>query len=197
MLLSSKSRSGSNRDWPLVFGWHSMAFHAKIIRMNKTCKKCGLEKPITDFALIAGGKYRVGHCHDCELKYQREWSKSEKGRESINRKDRKRYAKDPLKKRAHAKAYRDRRNERIFAIYGAACACCGESERTFLTIDHIKNDGGVERKNYGGNEMFRNWLVKQPKLENYQTLCWNCQWGRRINGICPHQAGAVMTGTED
>lgn len=164
-----------------------MQFRPKIERMKKICAKCGIEKSITDFQTIAGGKYRVGQCHECSLSYQREWSKSEQGRKTINAKDRKRYARDPLKKRVHAKTYRDKRNEKIFEIYGKACVCCGESERVFLTIDHINNDGGVERKTHGGNENFRNWLVKQPKLEHYQTLCWNCQWGRRINGVCPHQ----------
>jgi hypothetical protein len=166
-----------------------MAIPAKITRMTKICAKCGVEKPITEFRAIEGGRYRVGDCADCARAYQRNWAKTEKGRASINKKDRNRYAKNPERGKKHAKDYRARRWERILDIYGRACACCGETEQAFLTIDHLNNDGTQDRKFHGGNENFRNWLQHQPKLEQYQTLCWNCQWGRRIKGICPHQIG--------
>jgi hypothetical protein len=153
---------------------------------TKKCRMCDAEKPLSEFRLFQG-KYRQSYCHDCDREYHRKWSKSERGRECLRAKEKKRYARDPNHRKEHAKDFRERRLDRIFSIYGPICRCCGETERAFLTVDHINNDGGIERKAYGGNEKFRNWLAKQPKLPEYQILCWNCQWGKRINGVCPHQ----------
>ena len=37
--------------------------------------------------------------------------------------------------------------EKVFDHYGWVCACCGEAEPLFLTIDHVNNDGAdVEKK---------------------------------------------------
>jgi len=156
--------------------------------MTKTCARCKEQKPITEFRWAVRGKYRGSYCGDCERAYAREWSKTETGRASRRAKEQRAYVKDPSRRKVAAKKFRDKRNDQIFEIYGRACSCCGEAERVFLTIDHVNNDGGIERKFHGGNEQFRNWLVKQARLPQYQTLCWNCQWGRRINGgICPHE----------
>lgn len=73
--------------------------------------------------------------------------------------------------------------------YGGACACCGEEMAAFLTLDHIYNDGGKERKeiNRSGIDFYR-WLKRQgfPK-GRYQVLCYNCNMAKSHYGICPHQ----------
>jgi hypothetical protein len=74
--------------------------------------------------------------------------------------------------------------------YGNRCACCGELEPRFLTIDHINNDGPKHRKSLGigAGAKFYKWVVRNKFPSFLQLLCWNCNQGRRLNhGICPHK----------
>lgn len=70
------------------------------------------------------------------------------------------------------------------------CACCGESEIKFLSIDH-KNGGGNQHKKvtHGTIGGLAGWLVKNGFPKGYQVLCMNCNWGKSINnnGHCPHK----------
>jgi hypothetical protein len=82
--------------------------------------------------------------------------------------------------------------DQVFTAYGGyKCACCGETERMFLSIDHINNDGNVERKSgayRGSGNAFYGWLRKNGFPPGYQVLCMNCQVGKHKNGgVCPHQ----------
>ena len=56
---------------------------------------------------------------------------------------------DPAKHAAYARDARRRLSEAVFAIYGGACACCGEREFRFLTLDHIENNGSKLRRETG------------------------------------------------
>ncbi len=83
------------------------------------------------------------------------------------------------------------RKDAVFMAYGGyICACCGETEKTFLTIDHMNNDGAKMRKEGTHNhtsKLYR-WLKDHGYPKDYQVLCMNCQVGKmRNNGICPHQ----------
>ena len=81
--------------------------------------------------------------------------------------------------------------QKLREIYGEVCACCGESEPTFLTVDHINNDGWKDRRPDGGNltssEMIYRRLVFGPKRKDIQMLCYNCNCARQRIGYCPHQ----------
>ena len=71
--------------------------------------------------------------------------------------------------------------------YGRVCACCGETNELFLSVDHINNDGNKHRKEIGQSAIYR-WLVKHGFPEGFQVLCYNCNFGKRVNGgICPHK----------
>ena len=81
-----------------------------------------------------------------------------------------------------------------FKHYGGfKCACCGEQEFSFLSLDHIDGQGNDDRqalfgsKFIAGHHMYRKLrLLGFP--EGFQVLCMNCQVGRRDNGgVCPHQ----------
>jgi hypothetical protein len=82
----------------------------------------------------------------------------------------------------------------VFTAYGGwKCACCGEEERSFLTIDHMQNNGSQLRREgvHGHSTMFYRWLKKSLYPKDFQVLCMNCQFGKRMNnGICPHQSKA-------
>lgn len=78
--------------------------------------------------------------------------------------------------------------------YGGECECCHEKHIEFLTIDHIHDDGKIERMRLfgdpqrGGGDHFYAWLKRQGyPQENYQCLCWNCQWAKYRYGYCPHK----------
>src|SRR5688572_22754686 len=41
--------------------------------------------------------------------------------------------------------------DQVYAAYGGyKCSCCGETEPSFLTLDHINNDGNQYRRDVGG-----------------------------------------------
>lgn len=93
-----------------------------------------------------------------------------------------------ITKRCNAKI-----KEEIFAAYGGwKCACCGESEKMFLSIDHVNNNGKDQLKagDYSRSSThFYRWLKKNGFPEGYQVLCLNCNLGKHLNGgICPHKA---------
>lgn len=91
--------------------------------------------------------------------------------------------------RKYAREKHRRYKLKVFEHYGMKCSCCGESIYEFLTVDHINNDGAEHRKviGTGGTSMYY-WLVHNNFPEGFQTLCWNCNCGKRMNtGICPHK----------
>jgi len=85
-----------------------------------------------------------------------------------------------------------RTKDAVYAAYGGyICACCGETQPMFLSIDHVENNGAAERRSgvyKGGGSAFYGWLKKQGFPPGYQVLCMNCQVGKHKNkGVCPHQ----------
>ena len=96
--------------------------------------------------------------------------------------------KDKVKKfnKKFSKKYRDKNRESVFNHYGRKCVCCGESNQKFLTIDHI-NGGGTKHRKKIHNQIYI-WLIKNNYPKGFQTLCFNCNWGKhKNNGVCPHK----------
>lgn len=86
--------------------------------------------------------------------------------------------------------------EQVFMAYGGKqCACCGETEPLFLTIDHIANDGAEMRRSgthSRGGTQFYQWLRKNGFPSGFQVLCMNCNLGKHRNGgFCPHDTAKV------
>jgi hypothetical protein len=157
-----------------------------ILRMTKLCKRCGEPKAITEFSFIMRGRYRNSYCKKCVRSYQRERSKTDIARARSSAKNKRYYAahKDRIAEQKHA--WVEKLWNGLFAIYGQACVCCGDTERAFLTVDHVNDDGHKDQKS--GIRKFHRWLLKQPKLPEYRILCYNCNSGRyRNGGICPHE----------
>jgi hypothetical protein len=77
----------------------------------------------------------------------------------------------------------------VLSRYGVlgGCVCCGEKQINFLTIDHVKDNGSEDREaGLFGRILYRR-LKKLGFPEGYQTLCFNCNWGKRLGkGFCPH-----------
>lgn len=84
------------------------------------------------------------------------------------------------------KKYEERCKKLVFEHYGKECACCREGEQMFLTIDHINGGGTKHRKEI--RSKISVWLFRNNFPEGFQTLCFNCNWGKHVNGgVCPHQ----------
>jgi hypothetical protein len=93
--------------------------------------------------------------------------------------------------RSFYKVRRTRIRQQILTRYGNACHCCGERQPLFLTIDHIHNDGKVDRKSAGGctNRIYQIILKYKGLNPRFQLLCWNCNMAKAHYGRCPHKAG--------
>jgi hypothetical protein len=184
----------------------------------KICPRCKAEKPDAEFSPNPKTGRLQAYCKPCFRDYWREHRKAhpEQARERGRRwrqkhwdeAKRSMYAwreRNPDTWKANQKRWREkylndymrdkrRRNrDLVFAHYGEQCACCGEKERLFLTIDHVTNNGAEHRRSLpgqigkGGSSFF-DWLVRKGFPEGFQTLCRNCNWGKHANGgVCPHQ----------
>jgi hypothetical protein len=91
-----------------------------------------------------------------------------------------------IRKRINGRKFYSRLKKEIIQVYGCICQCCGESNPTLLTIDHINGGGDKHRKEVGSHVLYP-WLKKNgyPK-DNFQLLCWNCNCTKGHFGCCPH-----------
>jgi len=138
-------------------------------------------------------KYRAGYQKELREKRNQQGLCSRCGGERVEglkccAKCRERYITDNTK-------YHQQLKDEVFTAYGGyVCACCGEDQPEFLSIDHKNNDGAAHRKSLqtstqrgtGGWVMYLQ-LRKLGFPEGYQVLCMNCNWGKRRTGICPHK----------
>jgi hypothetical protein len=139
--------------------------------VKKKCRVCGDEKLWPDE--FRRDKTSFTRCKECARAYQREWNETHRDLT-----------------RAWAQTYRSKRKKRVIDHYGGKCACCGESDIRFLTIDHMSMSGSAHRMSIGmkSGVHFHWWLEKNGLPDGYQVLCFNCNvasfWN---NGICPHK----------
>lgn len=142
--------------------------------MNKTCLRCRQNKQLDDFVKtnteysIDGYRNVCKVCHNASGReyYHKDWKKQQLRRE----------------KKHH--------ELKIAALnaYGIICQCCKESEISFLTIDHIYNDGAKMKKIHGVGHNFYQWLKNNNYPHGFQVLCMNCNFSKYTNGgACIHQ----------
>lgn len=144
---------------------------------QKTCPRCRRDLPITEFyQRRSRPNGRHSHCKSCQkdaVRQQRE---------------------DPefmARTLAHHRWYGYAIRMEVLRAYGGdppRCACCGEQEPVFLALDHVHNDGAVDRQLIGESHRIFRWLRRNGFPPGYQVLCHNCNWAKRMGG-CPH-AGA-------
>lgn len=159
-----------------------------------TCRICKQQKERVK------GKSKRRMCTDCYNASMREYRK--RNRNKLIAKEKERYRenrKNPEWVKAEQQRHREHwaslRHNAIMAYGGYKCACCGETEPKFLSIDHINNDGAEHRRSMGYNENGKGassatlgWLKRHNYPPGFQVLCMNCNHGRaRNNGVCPHK----------
>jgi hypothetical protein len=119
------------------------------------------------------------------------------------------YSRNAAKKRAYAKAYRDKNRDKVrlqdiarhrrvrqevLDAYGRVCVCCGENREPFLTLDHFTQDQGTRATwkgvslymNRGHREYARLKRLGWPPI--VRILCMNCNFARRRGNVCPHDS---------
>ena len=190
----------------------------------KQCTKCKETKDETEFYMLKKAGRRVAQCNSCRsavkkvysqknseklAAYNREWQIAHP--ESVKAAQKRWQAKNPelakLRAREWYEENREYSNERerirgkaikdaVYAQYGGyVCACCGESNPLFLSLDHINNDGAEHRRvnDVGGKKLYY-WLRQNDYPAGFQVLCMNCNWGKaRNHGICPHNTSDGST----
>ena len=201
--------------------------------MTKTCTKCGQELSISEFWFNAKKGLHNPACRACQKLAREAWrAANPKRRREIDRAwvlanpERVKAAQERWKERNPGAAaqraaewyqqnkgeVRSRERSRyqeakdtVYAVYGGKCACCGESESKFLSIDHVNNDGNIRRKemqygvggNGGGIKLYAT-IISEGFPDTYQILCMNCNWGKaRNNGVCPHQTVKVQRSSRE
>jgi hypothetical protein len=179
------------------------------IQLDPTCSKCRIRKTPADFPRNAVDYW----CSRCRSDYAIDLYRKKvaslspldlaKFRDKVSeRQSRQRDARIASMPKKQLEAWRMQINagntmrryevrDRVYRAYGGyVCACCGETEKAFLSIDHIENDGATHKRKFNlktGEQMYR-WLARNNFPSGFQILCMNCQWGKRNNGgICPHQ----------
>lgn len=68
---------------------------------------------------------------------------------------------------------------KVFDHYGATCVHCNLDDITFLTLDHIANDGNKQRSEAGlkaSGSAFYYWLQRNDYPSIVQVLCMNCNF---------------------
>jgi 5-methylcytosine-specific restriction endonuclease McrA len=100
------------------------------------------------------------------------------------------YAANPGKKLAAVKRCRDRLRVQVIEHYGGQCACCGEDDLRFLTIEHRagvpeshRDAAGRRKTGYG----LLVQIVREGFPASIEVLCFNCNQAKGIYGECPHR----------
>jgi 5-methylcytosine-specific restriction endonuclease McrA len=70
--------------------------------------------------------------------------------------------------------------KQALTLLGGICLGCGESELEFMTIDHVHDDGAVERSTKHHRQIFADIVAGRVSLDRYRPLCRNCNDSRFI-----------------
>lgn len=156
---------------------------------NKLCSKCKVNKTVDQFIKRHDRNYYYSQCRDCMYKANRERRKTDAHKQYFSlymqnyRKINPEYVQRGQVKYWSLKS-------KVFNGYGNCCKCCGETEKDFLEIDHVNNDGKNDpyRKNLAKLMQF---IINNNFPKNYQLLCSNCNQSKRKHGQCMHKIKEV------
>ncbi len=139
------------------------------IPSTRKCIHCEHEKSIDDFYVRKDGK-RNNVCRQCHVA---------KTLECRNRHE------EPNRSR---RLVYERYRLLVMTKLGSKCACCGETERGFLTLDHISGGGNEHKRSVGrGISFWRSVHNEGCPTDKYRILCYNCNCARGALGYCPHE----------
>ena len=97
-------------------------------------------------------------------------------------------AEHPERYRAQSRKAKKKLKDSVFAKYGNKCEGCGFTDIRALTLDHVRNNGAEERKAIGERGVYRRALEEGHACD-YQILCMNCQFIKRVKAQRQNQHG--------
>ena len=121
-------------------------------------------------------------CKDCHNIKGKAWRQNNRIR--VNELALEAYYRNPKKSHDTVNRARKKLRKEMIAEYGGECVSCGISDIDVLDIDHINNDGSVDRKKrlYGYN-LYRKLKKNNWPKSNFQLLCKNCNWKKHLANI--------------
>ena len=89
-----------------------------------------------------------------------------------------------------AEAVRVRKiRQRLLDHFGRVCDRCGFNDERALQLDHVNGNGNAESRKIGTYSVYVK-AMQAPKGE-YQLLCANCNWIKRVENNEIAYGGAV------
>lgn len=172
---------------------------------TRKCRKCGTTRFLSEFPIYK--QSTGGRRHECRFCYRARMNAQYiKDPETKKLASARRYAAKPYREwddeakqlqRERHRAYRAEHLAMVLNHYGARCACCGETEPIFLTVDHVRGNGAAHRREIKAGRSVDNlyrWIIKNGFPDDFQVLCFNCNCGRyRNGGQCPHTTEGSTT----
>jgi hypothetical protein len=162
---------------------------------SKACVTCKQVKLLGEFPKNRTTKDGLHkQCRAClSAAEKRRWGEDPEGMRARSREKQQRWRDaHPEYNLTKQREFRRRTRLDVLEHYGGSppsCACCGETIRQFLTLDHINGGGNNHRREMGGATELYLWLKRRGYPEGFRVLCFNCNAGRHWNGgVCPHQA---------
>ena len=130
--------------------------------------------------------YRKKNIVQIKKNMKKYYEKNKKKLKKISREYGKKHKEDSRpKKRIYRKEKRRKDKLEIYRLEGNVCLCCGIDDPIYFNIDHVDNDGHLERKKQNSGKITGNILTLAKYLKNpkrYQILCANCNWAKHKNG---------------
>jgi len=83
-----------------------------------------------------------------------------------------------MNKKQWGREYRRKNRQKAIELLGGICTRCGFSDPRALQIDHIKGGGGKEILAHSSDYIARR--ICRGESEDYQLLCANCNWIKRV-----------------
>jgi len=187
---------------------HNTTYRSRDNAGNKQCPTCQQWKPFTaEFFPRAGKRGLAANCKPCHV--AKGLASERRRRESPEYFERRRAKWREERRTARAKdkqhsidiSWRStlKLRREMIAAYGGACACCGESELMFLTLDHVHRNGAEHRnllRTGGGYAVWRDLRKKGWPKDGYAILCWNCHMVTCWSRPCPHQSNRTSVTTD-
>lgn len=141
----------------------------RILKLNdlRHCSSCDRDLPISLFGRKTERSLRTS-CNPCRLQ----------GLLILHP--------NPERARASARRLASRARAEAMQAYGRVCACCGESNDRYLTLDHINGCGSARRQRERGGSRLYLYLKRRGFPQgDFRVLCFNCNCGRREHFLCP------------
>lgn len=87
--------------------------------------------------------------------------------------------------------------EVLNAYGGPKCSCCGETLLEGLTVDHIRGDGAIHRREIKRMGVtFYRWLKENNYPPGFQVLCFTCNKAKGTGDHCPHKESGIVEPTQ-